>query len=1115
MKANNFFQTLKVEVMNSMADIPLGLKTMLAEGVPATHPPRPAGKVPVVFSPIDRYAREFAKQYPDVGYLEYDEEGDGEALRPTDDLVPSRRTLMRQQRDTRDYYSAINDDDTLEDDEFELELSQDAFNFANLKIAALKRGLSMSQATTQATRDIFNVLERREIEMNLIRQQAESIGIPSFDPEKHLRYLTKLYKTISDRREEFVYMTHRETLEEVLRMKKYYGETSPLTFEQVANFRPAEFDRFIAEHPEYSEQLSQPLAISEADKAKMKILNWPDEPDAKSDIAIVPAGHSLLPEVAAEDLMPEQGLPPRPKGMSVKDYEEAMLKANDMRRIFFDRFGKRCEDVSAPLEQLLAERRLAERKFHKSDAAKEDDFDEDEDEDDDNDGPFDENGRPGPQILEEWKKLHVMSKIVRMMSEEELLLVQYETGVDLREELNAIYIPTTRMLEEELFNWTRVTPTVEIENELGYVPSDYALDPYKEPFFETTDVFVKNSGWQEFMADIKETVDQGLSNRKRLNAMDDKADLELEALDKRLAELPEDDGPMTPEMLAAEETRRQLWLLNTGMTPEQYEAMSAKELEQHKENERAAQEDEEYEDYEEQEGDVKEDGEEEEDDEDEDEDDEEEDDDYYEEDIEMTPEEAALAKQIKEMEEKNWETTDKTQFMADIFRENRSPFNDIALDEQGRISSAPIDNGADLFKGDFLNSMWTRKSNVEYPVVCSQETIGLMAQSKTLSPELAKYFSKGSGQASADTVATASRKTASLANTFYASDLADLSTVQELARFQNVPSVDQKATIDQAKFKSAVDLSIESTIPSIYLNPKAIIKPEVHDNEAMSMTQKIAEETRKINLYERTISNMAAADRKIKGVAKSFADPAIKELLRERDALLGNSTMDDYLAMNDETFNRMHTRIGEIEAKVRELQEAAVIRQKLATKHSSNYRQSVEKGSNFVREFQRVQERLEMRLQRIAKATPVIKRLINERVLLSERDIAREAVLEGISAKQSIAQLEKINGRAHPVSETLIDSVWPTVELDTKKRILAQFAEERSLKLESEAPATTQIPFAKEESTILNEFLDKDVDTLNQKVKAQPKKTPNASGLPVDSVEYDNIVIDNDIFKKD
>ncbi|KAK5579960.1 hypothetical protein RB653_009649 [Dictyostelium firmibasis] len=214
MSGISFIRNLHIRIKNGVSTPPVGYAAMLRFG--AAHiPARKPGKIVSVDSPILKYAQDFADSHRDIGYLS----------------------------DNR--------------------LSQDAYNYAGLKLSYLKKGLNEQQADIQAKRDVVKNLEIRSMELDLIQNQALKIGIPSFQPKTHLEHIETLSKKISDRKNEYTYIEKRENLEAALAIKFQYGDMKPLPFSQVSMFSPIEYFVFVKEHPEYQNVLFQPICQDE------------------------------------------------------------------------------------------------------------------------------------------------------------------------------------------------------------------------------------------------------------------------------------------------------------------------------------------------------------------------------------------------------------------------------------------------------------------------------------------------------------------------------------------------------------------------------------------------------------------------------------------------------------------------------------------------------------------------------------------------------------------------------------------------------------------------------------------------------------------------------------
>jgi len=206
----SFARTFRTKVKLGMKSFPSGFNSMILEGIPYMTPPR-YRHLETIDSPVLKYAQQFANEHQEIGYLS----------------------------DSR--------------------LSQDAYNFAYTKVAYMKKGLNEGQATLQAKRDLVKNIEIRSMELDMIQNQALKLGIPSFQPKKHLDHINTLLEKVVQRKEEYNEISKREALEETLKIKTFYGDTTPLSFSQVSSFTPIEYFQFIKEHPEYKVILRQDI----------------------------------------------------------------------------------------------------------------------------------------------------------------------------------------------------------------------------------------------------------------------------------------------------------------------------------------------------------------------------------------------------------------------------------------------------------------------------------------------------------------------------------------------------------------------------------------------------------------------------------------------------------------------------------------------------------------------------------------------------------------------------------------------------------------------------------------------------------------------------------------
>ncbi|KAN0008789.1 hypothetical protein ACTFIU_002082 [Dictyostelium citrinum] len=275
----SFIRNLHIRIKNGVSTAPFGYTSVLKFGVPVI-PPRNPGKIEVIESPILQYAQEFADSHNEIGYLS----------------------------DNR--------------------LSQDAYNYAGLKLSYLKKGLSELQAEIQAKRDVVKNLEVRSLELDLIQNQALKIGIPSFQPKSHLEHIETLVKKVNNRKNEYDYIEKRENLESSLAIKFQYGDMAPLTVSHISTFTPFEYFIFVKEHPEYQKVLFQPIRDSEE-----KVI-----PDAERNTE---SNKDL------DDEQPEKvkGLPRILSKYSVEDY------SLDPKNKYFDEFSKSSKSYDILVEK--------------------------------------------------------------------------------------------------------------------------------------------------------------------------------------------------------------------------------------------------------------------------------------------------------------------------------------------------------------------------------------------------------------------------------------------------------------------------------------------------------------------------------------------------------------------------------------------------------------------------------------------------------------------------------------------------------------------------------------------------------------------------------------------
>ncbi|KAN0023531.1 hypothetical protein ACTFIV_007917 [Dictyostelium citrinum] len=280
----SFIRNLHIRIKNGVSTAPFGYTSVLKFGVPVI-PPRNPGKIEVIESPILQYAQEFADSHNEIGYLS----------------------------DNR--------------------LSQDAYNYAGLKLSYLKKGLSELQAEIQAKRDVVKNLEVRSLELDLIQNQALKIGIPSFQPKSHLEHIETLVKKVNNRKNEYDYIEKRENLESSLAIKFQYGDMAPLTASHISTFTPFEYFIFVKEHPEYQKVLFQPIRDSEE-----KVI-----PDAERNTE----SNKNLDEQPVK----MKGLPRILSKYSVEDY------SLDPKNKYFDEFSKSSKSYDILVEKEEKKRR--------------------------------------------------------------------------------------------------------------------------------------------------------------------------------------------------------------------------------------------------------------------------------------------------------------------------------------------------------------------------------------------------------------------------------------------------------------------------------------------------------------------------------------------------------------------------------------------------------------------------------------------------------------------------------------------------------------------------------------------------------------------------------------
>ncbi|GAM24070.1 hypothetical protein SAMD00019534_072450 [Acytostelium subglobosum LB1] len=947
MKSSNFFKTFKLEVLSGVRELPLGFRTMIAEGVPATHPPLPRARIETLHSPVALYAREFAKAYPEIGYLEMDdpsEEG-GDLYNPRSELVLSKRAQYLDSRTPYDSTDMVEEDAEFTEAEMELEMTQDAFNFANAKVLAMKKGLSEKQAHQQALRDTFNDLERRELELDIIRKQAKAMGIPAFDPQRHLQYLDSLYKTVVERRDEFRYIIQRDELEEALQLKKEYGENSPLTFDQVSKFSPEEFDQFIAEHPEYKDLLAQEITMNDPKN---------DRKGKKGKQAVEEKPAQTTPRL----FTPMRVGPISMRDMEGKGFVEIMMMMGDN----FDH--PVAEIVGNSDENLAAGLNMFGEKYSEEYMEKEDEDDYEESE------------------LTLFRRFLVLRQLLMGLTPEELAAIKKDTGMeDIVEEVDKVVLESHEWLLEHISMANSDNPyfATELQNENGYAPSDYSLQPANTDNMAFFSQYIKQNNLllpiftgKEYDAALSETFTQVEKIRN------DNAD----EMDKWLTVGGEDED---------------------GETFQDEDGVTGSFLDQEVDN---------------------------------------------------------LKLKLKELDQEKWNNLDKAQFIADIFAKNRSPFHDMSVNEQGILTKTDAqDDRRDIFETSFVKELWADTESIAYPVACSREAINQLSQENQISPELAKYFNLEIKQQpiSAEPLSNLN---------FYRSDLSNINTFQELSRFQDVPEPSTVAKIDKSKFNEVFERTLDQSLSSIYVDPHSA-NLEKHrlsnqelvgdlyreatgqkmEEESEESADTLDEESRNVLLMIQTQDKLASTTEKMAQLRRLFAleeHDKINELMEEKRALLGNNkTMDDYLSLSDAEFDNIQKKLSDIDYNIKRLQALSTLKENMAVRYSNNYRLQKAKAADRMRQLQEIQAGLEKRLARIEEAIPSIREMKKNGTYNKAAERA-EKLYEGIAAVQENNKRKEIlQSYELPVPSPVVQGIWPTVDAATKRRILAQYKEQK------------------------------------------------------------------------
>ncbi|KYR00474.1 hypothetical protein DLAC_02477 [Tieghemostelium lacteum] len=263
----------KIKIKRGINRIPIGFNQILMEGIPYSLPPKPQKKLRVIESPILEYAKEFANEHREIGYLD-----DGR-------------------------------------------LSQDSMNFSYMKFNYLKKGLSFQQASLQAKRDLVKQIEIRSMELDMIQNQALKMGIPSFRPKTHLEHIDHLYQKVQERKDEFESINRRESLEETLRVKVLYNDFTPLTFTQVSPLTPKEFVKFVKEHADYKKILSYPVTEDKKSSEEEESDDLPDESTGDKEAQQQQQQQQKKQEEVSQIL---QKSGPNILGFTLEDYNNAL-----------------------------------------------------------------------------------------------------------------------------------------------------------------------------------------------------------------------------------------------------------------------------------------------------------------------------------------------------------------------------------------------------------------------------------------------------------------------------------------------------------------------------------------------------------------------------------------------------------------------------------------------------------------------------------------------------------------------------------------------------------------------------------------------------------------------
>ncbi|EGG18978.1 hypothetical protein DFA_02221 [Cavenderia fasciculata] len=1047
-KAKSFYSKFKKEVLMGIREIPEGFKAMIEEGAIAPHPPRPQGRLASLHSPVDLFAREFARKYPNVGYLELDEPDDGEKYKPIDESSLSIKEQRRRAKQEKPYDSGIADDDTLHDNELDLELSQDAFNYAKFKLTAMKKGLSDQQATLQATRDVFNLLEQREIELNLIREQANQIGVPSFDPMKHLQHLETLHDEVSSRHQEYLLTEQREQLEEALKYRKYYGDTSALPFELIEGFSPYELHQFISEHPEYKEFFYKPFLppgsmvespdTMESAKAAVVDENNLDNIETGEELDHKPQKQSQSIGASKQQKQQDGALVNLTEnGVSIQE----LLGGQDFNGQA-DFKGTSKEDI----QQLLEKYQKIQNHIQRANSLQESLDIESLD----------------PRVSDKVQlrylgdcilSIEIFIDYLKLRSPEFIDHINKQAGHNILKNL----IECSRMIK----NYALVLKTQLLSYRvLGYEytePSDEVLNAIDDDQDTPQDGEERTMSLGQITADVEREVDifdlenagndvdqlgshldsmdyrfknildyaKDLNQDDFVNAIDDEIHDDEEELRESMAEEEfeedeneddEDDEDDDNEEDNEEDDQEEGGFDNSLATNEDAETelgyrFSDYNLDIGRDARKFMSEEEEklfFDNYQNQKRgkslagngplDFK----------------------------TQDPLDFIFSSNETNQKEANqstansapWASVNKEEFISSVFRDNRQLFAELHVGEDGKIASSSTNTDL-LFNGKMSDKLWRQDANIEYPVVCSLATVDHLGSK--ISPELAKYFNATPAQ-----VEQPQTNSTSLQANFYDSDLSNLETIKNLSRFQDVPSIEHKEVINPQSFEKSFKTTMATAKNDIYVDSIDYVQT----NAAFEEPAEIVVDEATQQKYETLKARLNKINESVKQISSAFYEKDnadVKQIIAKKNEILQGKSLQDLVAMDQPQFDQLQSQITLLEEKLKQTTALSVLKDKLAQRKSRDYRKQKRLAIKTVDQLLVQQTRLERKLDLLVEENPSL-------VTLQEKEtvLAIQQEYDTVQSKHTQDQLS--HHHALPLSQQFINSFWHDLSPSEKKR---------------------------------------------------------------------------------